>query len=421
MLLGHRKLVSTALLVFATAFLLGLGNLLTETLAPPRAPRAEHPREAARSGDDGGFSVLLASPRDPYLLGRQTITIDPTIPAGDSVAQVDIFVDGRLVFTDRQPPYTCEADFGDTIRRHVIVAVALTRGGRRAKVSFVSRSSDLSDGARTIEIVPATVRDEAGRPVDDLSVSDFTVLENGARQRIVHFDSRPTPASIAVLLDADDADAASRKALLSAANHFAASLPSYQALAVTDTWAGAGSPLEFAYGRDPFLRRLDRAVVLAAPPQPQPLGEALAAAADGLKVRADQRVLVLLLERTPAPPAPDGAAAGSKTRDESLAAALGALKRAQVMLHVVVLGGGADQDGMPDLKAAAEESGGEFLIASSPLEAESAGVAVSETLLHQYLIGYLRDEPDRSGWRTIELKVGRPDLQIRARKGYTAG
>src|SRR6058998_3846474 len=132
--------------VFAAALLVGLGELLTE--APREASRSPQSTGAPqRSGDDGGFSIVLARPRDPYLVGRQKITIDPTVPAGDAIAQVDFFIDGRLV--------------------HTIVVTALTGGGRRAKVSFVSRSTDLSDSAsRPIVIIPAVVRDATGRIFD---------------------------------------------------------------------------------------------------------------------------------------------------------------------------------------------------------------------------------------------------------------
>lgn len=437
MLLRPRGILPTIFFVLLVAFLADFGNLLTETLAPPKTHHAQRPRDAARSGDDGGFSITLSSPREPYLLGPQSIAIDPTVPSGDAIDQVDIFVDGRLVFTDRQPPYQYDTDFGETIRQHVIVASAVTRAGRRAKVSFVSRSGDLSEtAARPVTILPAIVRDAAGHPVDDLSVSDFTLLENGTRQRIVHFDNRPAPASIAVLLaDAGGSDA-ERQSLLGAAVAFTGRLPVYQALAVVDTSAApareaqaahgsksksapaasvakgadaapaAVRTLEFSYGREPFLKRLDQAATSISA-RARPLGESIEMAVEGLKARGDRRVLLLLL-------------AGPQASDDaSLSAALESVKRAQVNLQVIALGETGDAEPYAGLSGAAGESGGEMVVAPDATKVEGACHALTEALLHQYLIGYLPEAREKAGWRAIELRVSKPDLKVQARKGYS--
>ncbi len=453
MLLGQRRFLPTALLVFVCAFVIGLGRVLTETPAASKAHPGEDLRDAARSGEDAGFSITMSSPREPYLLGNQTIAIEPSTPPRDAIAQVDIFVDGRLVYTDRQPPYRADYDFGETIRRHTVVAAAVTREGRRAKVSFISRSAELADGsAHPIELLPTVVRDADGRPVDNLSVSDFTLLENGARQPIVHFDAQPAPASIAVVIEAADADETVRKSLLRGAHAFAEPLPSYQALALVDGWAGTAGPVEFSYDRQPFAKGLETAAAAGAPKQPRPLAETLAATVDGLKARADQRVLLLLLKGEPllpltpdddafvGPPAPHGLpspqaesllAAAVKERkkhpadvgapETSLAAALEALKHARITLQVIVAGKARDEEPYNALRQAAETSGGTFVTSSAPPEIDGRCQALAEEMLHQYLIGFLPEAPDRAGWRTLELRVRRPDVQVRARKGYSSG
>src|SRR6185295_10664005 len=104
----------------------------------------------------------------------------------------------HLVFVDTDEPYSTTFEFGPEIRRHTIEVKALTHEGRRARVSFVSRSADLA----------AMVRDTAGQPVDRLDVSDFSVTEGTAPQGIVHFLAGPAPTSIAVVVDPAVADAA---------------------------------------------------------------------------------------------------------------------------------------------------------------------------------------------------------------------
>ncbi len=481
---GSSRLHPASLLLFAAASALGLGNLLTATV-PPRPQPRNSLLDAARSGDDAGFSITLTSPRSPYLLGRQTISIDPRIPPGDSIDQVDIFVDGLVVFTDRQPPYAYETDFGESIRRHVILATAVTRRGRRARVSYISRLGDLTDDqARPIEIVPALVRDAFGHAVRDLTVSDFTLLDNGARQQVIHLDSSPAPASIAVAIDAPKQAEASRRALLAGAAALSETLAAYQALAFIAPPAGssaAGStptrvvptksattqssapgPVAtdagFFFAREPFRDRLGREA--SAPGSTGPFGDLLAAAAAALRTRVDQRVLVLLLSGTTLPAAarPEGRTKGSAapapsspSPEAALAAGLDALKRARATIYIVALeepppeapgdehaepaspagtdgeagreSAGAPSTAEPEakpieaaLRSAAENSGGDFFLAVTPAVVEQACRVIAERLQQRYLIGYLPEGTPRPGWRTIEIRIRRPDLEVQSRR-----
>ncbi len=50
-------------------------------------------------------------------------------------------------------------------------------------------------------LVPVTVKDSDGRPVDGLEPKDFSVYENGKKQALKFFTSDPFPLSVAILLD----------------------------------------------------------------------------------------------------------------------------------------------------------------------------------------------------------------------------
>lgn len=52
------------------------------------------------------------------------------------------------------------------------------------------------------------------------------------------------------------------------------------------------------------------------------------------------------------------------------------------------------------------------------LEATMAGIA--EELRHQYLLGYAPSGEAREGWRSIRVRVNRPQVRVRARDGYRA-
>jgi VWFA-related protein len=59
--------------------------------------------------------------------------------------------------------------------------------------------------------VPVTVRDRQGRLVDGLISTDFTVLENGTRQKLTFFTADPFALSVAVVLDLGMPDTAVQK------------------------------------------------------------------------------------------------------------------------------------------------------------------------------------------------------------------
>src|SRR5262249_56099052 len=94
---------------------------------------------------------------------------------------------------------------------HPISLPAVTSGRRRAKAPSVPRAADLEgDAATPVTLVPAVVRDSLGYFIDGLSVGDFVLLENGARQPIVHFDDTPVPQSVAVAIQSGSGDDARR-------------------------------------------------------------------------------------------------------------------------------------------------------------------------------------------------------------------
>ena len=462
MILHRSRFVLVAGLVALAAFLFGLCTLLRGAQAASRPRPSSRPSTAQRSGDDGGFSVVLTEPSESYLVGIKRIVIEPRVPPGDSVVGVDFFVDGRLVATDRRSPYSTEIDFGQEIRRHTIIVTALTAGGRRAKVSFVSRAADLAGGAAvTLALVPAVVRDAGGRFVDGLSVGDFVLLENGARLPIVHFDDGPVPQSIAVAIQAAAPEEV-RGVLLRGAVSFSDSVLSFDSLglipvgSVSQGDAPAGTPppraekkrkeapgaavvtplpvVEFSYDHGLFSQRLADLDSGSERPGGAPLAEAFQIATRGLQARPRGRVLLALLAGrgpretvTAADAEPNrttGALQASQdgndpTAEKDLTAALDAVKKSGATLHVVVYGGAEDSP-FPEIRKVAEETGGEFLVAASAEAVDAACWRISESLQHQYLVSFAPVSPEREGWRSIELHLRPPDLAVQARRTYFA-
>jgi hypothetical protein len=461
-ILRRSRFALVASLVAFAAFLFGLGTFFTGAPPASRTRPASRPGTAQHSGDDGGFSVTMTEPSEAYLVGIRRIVIEPRIPPGDSIVGADFFVDGRLVATDRRAPYSTEIDFGQEIKRHTIIVTALTTGGRRAKVSFVSRAADLSGGeAAALTLVPAVVRDSGGRFVDGLSVADFVLMENGARLPIVHFDDDPAPQSIAVAIQSTAPDEA-RGVLMKGAASLADSLLSFDSLGLVPVGSlapkepAAGTEpqrperkpkeasgtdeapvlpaVEFSYDHGLFVQRLADLDDAASKPGASPLAEALQMATRGLETRPRGRVLLALLagsgpqeaamigpmpERTSGPEAPASRDGGVRTPDDDLKAALEAVKRSGATLHVVVYGGAEDAP-FPQIKKVVEETGGEFMVAASAEAVEAACWRISDSLQHQYLVSFAPLSPEREGWRSIELRLRPPDMAVQSRRTYFA-
>jgi hypothetical protein len=435
----------------------------------PRPAHRSRPLVAQQRTEDRGFSLTLTSPDEAYLVGPQVVTVEPVVPPGDVLERADFFIDGKLVFTDRVPPYAFQNDFSDEIRQHTIVVRARTLDGREARVSFVSRSADITDSAAgPIEVVPAVVRDSAGRPVVDLTVSDFSLLENGVSRPIIHFDSAPAPVSIIVALHDRDLDPDDRNGLLRSVADVGDDLPRHHALAFVDgaalseplTQDRATAALPFSHDRDEFRDRIAARRAVPAAGGTETLVDLLVAAA-ALGQRRGGRALLLMTGGPPPPPPPptlaeaeqepSGATMNSAeesvqisapltarrgeestppdaavevpaapsdaevARLQALRDALGALQRARVTINVL-LAGNADPDSaeVALLREGAVESGGEFLLLAGDADPQEAFLRVSESLLHRYLISFQPQQPERGGDRAIDVRVRRSDLQVQA-------
>lgn len=436
------------------------------------------PATAPRRGEDRGFVIVLTSPNEPYLVGSQTLAAEVTVPEGDGLDQVSFLVDGKLVFTAQESPFTFDYDFGTEIERHTIVASGVTHSGRRARASFISRSADISDSAASvIAVVPAVVRDADGLPVEGLSVSDFTLLENGIDQQIVHFDSEPFPASIVVGLYAAGDPADTWTALTGGAAALTNELPWHHSLALLGgrldkppKERGEEVPcLEFLLDREIFLGQLQESAANVPPAGAGPLSETLFTAAASLRSRVGTREIILLVGGTPAgerravrqepveessgeeeaettpetsteddaveaiespssddagtpPESPPQAEAGADSEPplqiDPLLDALEELKLARVTIHVVSMMG-EDGTALAALRQAAEATGGEFHAASDPDGVDEACRTIADSLLHRYLIAYLPPQPLRPGWRSIDVKVRQPNLRVNAPSGYS--
>jgi Ca-activated chloride channel family protein len=113
------------------------------------------------------------------------------------------------------------------------------QSGRRAEENRTeeNRTERVGDeeiiDVRTNEVLlPVSVRDAMGRPVNGLVSDDFFIYDNGVRQRIASFNRRRVPANIILLLDASGSVFNQMRFIRDAANRFVRGLDAHDRVKV---------------------------------------------------------------------------------------------------------------------------------------------------------------------------------------------
>ena len=137
------------------------------------------------------------------------------------------------------------------------------------------------------------------------------------------------------------------------------------------------------------------------------LHDAIIASIDAIQSAKGRRALVLLSDGTDR----YSQASATDTRDRA--------RRSDVMVYPVALG----KTRPPLFAELATLTGGRSFQPKNATEAMATMTMIAEELRQQYLLGYVPSKPIAPGedhWRTITVRVRRPDVTVRARDGYVA-
>src|SRR5574341_1309782 len=143
------------------------------------------------------------------------------------------------------------------------------------------------------------------------------------------------------------------------------------------------------------------------------LNDAVVRAADDLGKREEKRRAIVVLS--------DG---GENYSHASADKALDRASLAGATIYGVNMseqGPGRDLAAAGILKNLAEKSGGRYIDTPGGLELKDSFAAIAEELGHQYTIAYRPTNRAYDGkWRTVQVKLTKPDVTLRTRKGYRA-
>lgn len=301
-----------------------------------------------------------------------------------------------------------------------------------ASVALAADQQPFRTRAQTVAIY-ATVRDSHGRLVGDLTRDDFEVFDNGKRQNLTVFESSVQPISVVMLLDRSASMRMNFRLVEVAAGEFVkALLPADKARIGSFASRIQLDPRDFTSDRGELLTILRSELQ---PAGPTPLWNAVSVGVTALRHQEGRRVILVFTDGVDSP-------MGGRTVGYSDAAR--AAQAENVMVYAIGLarerflrgsggfGGtvraGPGATGRPDRviekpdaglpRIAAETGGGYFeLIRGADLPSTFAKVA--DELHRQYALGFEPSKLDGKNHR-LEVKVKRPDLTVRARRGYLA-
>lgn len=271
-------------------------------------------------------------------------------------------------------------------------------------------------GGVTRVSVAATVRDGRGRPVTNLTASDFDLYDNGQRREILDFSRDEAPVGLGLLVDVSGSMnvAAKRAAAIETARVLVQSLTGEDRVGLftfdrdLEEVAPIGTTPADVLKRLAAIDSYGRTSVF----------DAIADTASRLSQSGGPRRAVVVLTD-----GDDNASRLAPTYVSSVASSI------DVPVYVFVVVSPLDRAGKQTviedhltslqqgtLGNLARWTGGEIFVPVTPEDGIAMTRQVINELRHQYLMAF---EPGgQTGWHPLEVRTRRPNLTVRARSGY---
>lgn len=265
------------------------------------------------------------------------------------------------------------------------------------------------------------VADRKGNLVTDLTPADFVVLEDGREQTVQYFtgsgghEVRPddTPEELfkkhlGLMLDTSGSMETDLKLARSAAVKFLNLVPEAEDITLVDFDTEVRVT---RYPQRDFARMVERIRRRKADGWTA-LYDALGVYLDGAAQQDGRKILVMYTD-------------GADSRSEmSWTDTLTLLKASDVTVYAVGLvehSGSFRNELRMRLQQMTETTGGQAFFPDELKDLDASYAKILEEINAQYHLGYASTNTALDGsWRKVEIKLKRPDLKVRARKGYFA-
>jgi len=340
------------------------------------------------------------------------------------VTAVDFLVDGRAAASLARPPYRTVVDVGQENLAHRFEVVARLASGGSATASVTTPAIQVNEEVSvTLQQVYVTATRD-GATVGDLSISDFSIRDDGAPQRILTFGRGDLPFTAVILVDASASMRGEKlAAALRGAQAFAAGmqrLDEAKLVVFSDRIRSAGPFTGFTPVLTAGLQRVAAMGGTA-------IADTLFVAASRLRERPGRAAIVILS---------DGVDTHSVLPMRLVAPEV---RRSQALVYFIdtaAIDGGARarmggeptspwrdrrayRDEAEQLARLIAESGGRRLSLRSIAEVEGAFAAIVDELRNHYVLGYYPTARRGDGsWHRLQVGVLRPGVSARSAGGY---
>lgn len=289
----------------------------------------------------------------------------------------------------------------------------------------------LRSGARSVAVY-ATVADEMGRPVTDLTRDDFEVYDNGKRQTLTLFESGAQPITVVLMLDRSGSMQGNFGLVRSAAEHFVGRMaPGDKARIGSFANRIQVDPREFTSSQRELIEILRTQLQEAGP---TPLWNAVNVGITSLLHQDGRRVVLVFTDGIDLP-------MNGSSNNISLRDAMKHAEQEDVMVYAIGLassrgyggrqrGGGrrgrgmrsimADQDKPdPGLPKIAQSTGGNYFELTQASDLSATFSRVVDELRRQYAVAFTPEKLDGKTHK-LEVRVRTPGATVRARRSYVA-
>ena len=254
-----------------------------------------------------------------------------------------------------------------------------------------------------------TVTDEANHYILDLNQEDFSVLEDGTPQEILHFSKELTPVSMAVVLDTSGSMRRRMESVQKAASRFVSQITPVDRAMVLEFSDG----VRMTQGLTSDIPALKRAIESTSAKGGTALYDAVIDAVRRLQRMRGRTSVILLTDGKDENNA--GTAAGSH---HTLAECVETAKEAGVTIYTLGLGANIARDVLTQI---ARQTGGRAYFPPTVADLAEVYGKIAEELRSQYTLSYSSSNRIRDGaWRNIEIKIAGHAYIIRTKPGYFA-
>jgi Ca-activated chloride channel homolog len=270
-----------------------------------------------------------------------------------------------------------------------------------ASTAGAGRPGQFTSGVNLVEVY-ASVTDMQGNPVTGLTQADFELRENGEPQAIANFTAGDFPLSVAVAIDRSFSVAGTKLSLAKAAGQtFLAELRAQDEAMIIAIGSQVDVIAPLSTDRTSQRNAMERLDAFGT----TGLHDAIIHAIDAVQPAKGRRALLVLS---------DG---DDRYSQATVTDVLDRARRSDVMVFPIALG----RTRPPLFAELATLTGGRSAHATDADTLTQTMRAIARELRWQYLLGYTPTRPPAAGsneWRSISVRIKRPDAKVRARDGY---